>query len=524
MTFTESIQGIAEAKGGCVRLKQGEYVLREKDATPFDLIISNHRNAMPKRAALIVAHKNNLTIDGGGSRLLTDGFLIPVAITDSSHITLKNFTFDLTEPLFSEGEIVRVGEGFVDVRFLSERYRIKEGKLFFTVYGREYPPLQIMEFDTAKRLFCPTGDLAFGGDPCIQSAERLPDGVVRIHATIKTRLTAGNALIFRFGLRDNPTIVADNSQNINLENITIHSSHAMGLIAQRCWNVTIKQFTVTPRNHYVSLNADALHFVNCRGKIEITDSRFEYQLDDALNVHGVYGIIDGITGANRVKLSLKNEEQRGFRYLGSGDRIAFIHRGDMLQRGVGRVKAVSYEGDFIFLETEEDIPQDVEIGWGIENLSYNASLDMQNCYLHGNRARGVLISTPCGAELKKNIFDSVPGSAVLIAGDMNGWYESGSSKNIRIAENIIRGCGCVPMWGNRLLNICPELKEYRADEAYHTDITITENLVEQCHTDRFLFARSVNGLTAEDNRFDFTPIAHIEHSKSVKLQAEIRKN
>ena len=520
--IAELLRQIEDTESGFVKLKQGEYVLREGDAKSLDLVISNHRNAMCKRAAFSIVGKKDMTIDGSGSKILVDGFLIPVAVTNSRNITLKNFTFDLTEPLFVEGEIVHAGNGFVDIRFLSDRYRIKDGKLFFTVYGKEYPALHIMEFDTTKNLFCQTGDLAFGDVPEIQSVERLSSEIVRVYANIMSRLTVGNVLIFRFGLRDNPTIVADNSENITLENITIHSSHAMGLIAQRCENVTIKNFTVTPENHHVSLNADALHFVNCKGKIDISDSRFEYQLDDALNVHGVYGIIDEILGAKKLKLSLKDAEQKGFRYLGVGDQIAFIHSEDMLSRGVGKVKEVSYDGDSIFLETEDAIPKEMKIGWGVENLSYNCFVHMQNCYLHGNRARGILISTPCGAEFNKNIFDCIPGSAVLIAGDMHGWYESGSAKNIRITDNIVLGSGYVPMWGKWLFNICPELKEYRVNEYYHSNIAITDNRVEQSSTDCFLFARSVNGITVVKNKFDFAPIAYVEQSKSIKLQKEIR--
>ena len=151
--IAELLRQIADTESGFVKLKQGEYILREEDAKSLDLVISNHRNAMCKRAAFSIVGKKDMTIDGSGSKILVDGFLIPVAVTNSCNITLKNFTFDLSEPLFVEGEIVHAGNGFVDIRFLSDRYGIKDGKLFFTVYGKEYPALHIMEFDTTKNLF-----------------------------------------------------------------------------------------------------------------------------------------------------------------------------------------------------------------------------------------------------------------------------------------------------------------------------------------------------------------------------------
>ena len=44
--IAEFLREIANTKSGYVKLEQGNYVLREEDTKPLDLVISNHRNAM----------------------------------------------------------------------------------------------------------------------------------------------------------------------------------------------------------------------------------------------------------------------------------------------------------------------------------------------------------------------------------------------------------------------------------------------------------------------------------------------
>ena len=69
----------------------------------------------------------------------------------------------------------------------------------------------------------------------------------------------------------------------------VHHAAGMGFLAERCENVTLKRFDVTPSpgtGRRSSAAADAAHFVNCGGKVALEGCRFENQLDDGLNVHG----------------------------------------------------------------------------------------------------------------------------------------------------------------------------------------------------------------------------------------------
>ena len=52
--------------------------------------------------------------------------------------------------------------------------------------------------------------------------------------------------------------------------------------------------------HWFSLAADATHFVYCRGKIEIRNCLFERQLDDAVNINGIYDLVKNVLGKKEI--------------------------------------------------------------------------------------------------------------------------------------------------------------------------------------------------------------------------------
>ena len=61
-------------------------------------------------------------------------------------------------------------------------------------------------------------------------------------------------------------IVVDRCRDTVIENVTMYKSYGMGILAEKATNVTVNKMTVKAReDDYFSLNADATHFVNCRG-------------------------------------------------------------------------------------------------------------------------------------------------------------------------------------------------------------------------------------------------------------------
>ena len=116
------------------------------------------------------------------------------------------------------------------------------------------------------------------------------------------------------------------------------------------------------------------------------------------------------------------------------------------------------------------------------------------------RARGVLVSTPGKVVIERNYFES-SGSAILIAGDANNWYETGAVKDIAIQNNVFANPCLTSMYqfSEAIISIFPEIPDPSlAKEKYHHNIRI-ENNEFYPYDYPILYAKSVNGLTFNNN-------------------------
>ena len=81
------------------------------------------------------------------------------------------------------------------------------------------------------------------------------------------------------------------------------------------------------------------------------------------------------------------------------------------------------------------LPEAVIPGDALENLTWTPEVIIKNSFFGSNRARGILMSTPGKVVIENNVFES-SGSAILIPGDANGWYESGAVTDVLIRNNV----------------------------------------------------------------------------------------
>ena len=77
-----------------------------------------------------------------------------------------------------------------------------------------------------------------------------------------------------------------------------------------------------------------------------------------------------------------------------------------------------------------------EVGtYGIENLEWTPEVYFADNVIRNNRARGSLFSTPKKTVVEKNVFDHTSGTAILLCGDCNGWFETGACHDVQIRNN-----------------------------------------------------------------------------------------
>lgn len=459
-----------------------------------------HENPWAFRGLTINNHKN-LTIDGQGSRFIFHGVMGIGLIQNSHNITLRNFTADWDIPLIAQGEIIDTQKEWVDIRFDSRRhpFEITHGKLFFLgeSWRRQISGYTLL-FDRRTHEILPnTLDHSLGPNTLFTTrAEALGEGLVRFHGRTRMQPEPGTLIALWLGTYIIPGFDLQRSKNITLENIDLHHALSHGVVGFRTENITLRNINFRPdpeKGRVFSLVADGFHIATCKGLVTIENCLQAGVGDDFLNLHGTHLLIRERLNATTLKTATTGKGGNTASFA-PGDDVWFICAATAQRIGSARL-LTSQAGTLTF---DSPIPPGIGEGDFLENKTWNASLEMRGCTItRKNRARGILVTTPCRALIEKNTFRSA-GAAILIEGDTNYWYESGAIGDLTIRDNTFEDCFTSP-WGQAVITLSPSFTpQSDADEAYHRNIRI-ENNTFHTFAPPILFARSVRNLTFTGN-------------------------
>jgi hypothetical protein len=287
----------------------------------------------------------------------------------------------------------------------------------------------------------------------------------------------GNILIFSVERRLGCGFFCKDSENIRLENVTVHSCHGMGILAQTCHNITLDGFnTLRHGDQYYTANADATHFVNCTGLVTVENCTFEGQLDDALNIHGMYIRIEKI-GNGEIFVREVHSQAKGIRVIREGDKVQVLHPKTLIPYAQKTVKVAEYiNEDSIRLVFEEGNEGITETGHVLESLNRVADLIFRNNIVRHNRARGMLIATKGKVIIENNYFNT-SGCAILFQSDGEFWFESGGVYDVEIRNNHFDACRYSP-WGNAIIDCTPRPAEEEG-KYFHKQIKSYREIVRQ---------------------------------------------
>ena len=202
----------------------------------------------------------------------------------------------------------------------------------------------------------------------------------------------------------------------------------------------------------------------------------------------------------------------GFYWGGEGDSVQFVKSSTMeLVSGNVISDIIPYDkktisGAKLFKITLRDaVNDDIASGdYGIENLEWTPELYFADNTIRNNRARGTLFSTPKNVVVERNLFDHTSGTAILLCGDCNGWFETGACRSVVIRNNhFINSLTNMFQFTNAIISIYPEIPNLAAQKKYfHGEdgkgVVIEKNTFETF--DRpIVYAKSLNGLQFKEN-------------------------
>lgn len=490
--------------------------------------ISNHDQPPTHPVAIPIVAMRDVSISGEGAVFELDGSAIAVALVDSQNCSVKGITVDCLRGHTVESKILSFTNGTTRVGIDRDAFpyeifpfiknktksRNRSGHLRFHDGGAGFFNVtSALAFDgKTGELIEGTADIGLWDNrlAVVEESEGvlvLPKDFSRIPRQVPGAkpLKKGDVLAFRNWSRPNPAVFLYRAKDISFSDVTVHSSCGMGLLAQRSENISFVGGGMYPKKgRYASTSADATHFSNCRGGIVVANARFEGMADDAINVHSTCLGIEERLDSRRLRCRYRHPQAVGFEVFAPGEMLRFI-KGPTLEDGpeirVAAFEMLSVNEAVVTLE--KDAPKMYGKGDAVESADYQPSVVFSNNVVRHNRARGALFNTPKSIECVGNLFERVSGSAILIAGDAQGWYESGACKEVVISKNVFRNnLTSAYQFTDAIISIWPEVRDLKNQKTrYHGGIVIEDNVFETFEVP-LLYAKSVDGLIWRDNKVE----------------------
>lgn len=511
----EKLQARTDTAHITVTFAKGRYDFFPDSASVREYYISNHDQDNPKSVAFALENLQNITIDGQGSEFIFHGRMIPFALVNCQNVSLKNIAIDFELPALRQLNILEIngesGELVAEI-FPKSNHRIHDNKLTAMGEGYENPLFSAMAFREDKRMTPIRRDLNFNPATITEIS---PDTLVIGGWEQIAHTQVGERFVLRSWHRPTPAIFVSECKNTMLEQIKAHYAEGMGLLAQMSENITLDGFSVCLKGdddpRYFTTQADATHFSACKGVIVSRNGLYENMADDAINVHGTYLRVTKRLNNHTLQARYMHPQAWGFRWGWAGDTVQFVESEKMETVGthtniIRSIKAADAPTEFGAKEFEivfaDTLPQEIsETGkFGIENLTWTPQVEFANNTIRNNRARGTLFSTPRRVVCENNLFDHTHGTAILLCGDCNGWYETGACREVVIRKNtFINALSANYQFTNAIISIYPEIPNLAEQrQFFHSGIVIENNRFEM--SDRpILYAKSTDGLVFRRN-------------------------
>lgn len=495
-SLTLTLREAKEKQERHIDLPKDTYHIYADEAATQVICVSNHGFNGYKSAALSIEDMEDLTIDGNGSTFILHGAMDFAIVSKSRNITIKNLTVTCADTCNFQGRVMESYGGCVTIALEDHPPLELHGNMLMQKFGMEYvPTTRTLEFLPGTKEFRRgTGDDCFGM-PFQELRKSLAGDTLRLY-DVPVMPPVGDVIVFATSRRCNQAFLLSHSENVTVENVTVHTCWGMGLIAQKCRNVTLRGFAVTPEGDRCwSSGQDATNFANCSGKIIIENCLFENQLDDATNLHGIYTRIEKVVG-DRILVRYVHHQARGFDVYDVGDRIQIMDAKTGKPAAFADIAGVEVLNPDLTALTLCNVTGQILPAMVVENLSDEADALLRNNIVRNNRARGILIGIKGKVEVVNNHFHT-PGAAIQFEASSDRWMESGSVKNVIIENNFFDDC----LYGKFKWHgvIAVDKRPASVEDFYFQDRIVVRNNRFTQEKDACVWAENVGDLIFENN-------------------------
>jgi hypothetical protein len=361
-----------------------------------------------------------------------------------------------------------------------------------------------------------------------------PEGRLRVAVNRNASLPQpGWDLVVRHQVYGHDAFVFTGCANVTVEDVTVLAAPGMAVVGWDCRDLTVRRLRVRPPpGCHHSTTADAMHLGACRGTITVEDSEFAGMGDDALNIHGMYGLaverIDANTLAvQRARLNPYYDTERTIWDLPRpGDRLEVSGGAEPLipfaTLEVAEARADEARKRTI-IRFSAPLPEGVGAGSVLANASAIPAVRVRRCAVRGNRARGMLIQTR-DVLIEDCRFSDISGSALHLCADGVDWWESLGVRAVTVRGCVIERCNFGAVRRTAALDIFSDLPGGRQSAAgVHQDIRILDCAFAG-NRGAAVNVGSAAGVELRGNRFTHAdgPVIRVVNSRDVTITGNRR--
>ena len=484
-----------------IKFEKGEYFLDVGNPAGTEGSLRNY--------VFLLDNLSGVTIDGGGSEFIFKGIAGFARIVRCTNIELRNFSIDWKRPYITQAVIRDCGNDWMDLEIDKNQYP-------YEIHGKKVQYIcSDGTYGVAEGSYCnyftPDGRILPGSHDNYwmenllkSSAEEISDGVIRFHGKVDVPAPEGTILtIYNVRYRTPWATVVD-SKDITFKDVTVYHTTGCGIVATVSENITMDNLDYIPRKEKGRVFtgvADAVHLTNCSGQITMRNCDIDGQGDDALNIHGRYCKVESVKAGGK---TFRFSTTHGILLLKPEEKIWFIDNSSMQRTREYTIKSARTITPSLFEVTLTEAAE-LRAGkeWFIESASSCPDVLIENnVFGNGNRARGILLTSPGKVVVRDNVFKSA-GTAILVEGDLTYWFESGGVRDLTVSGNVFDCCH-TSQWGHSVITFSPSpVPDNDSLPRYHRGIRITGNTFRLIEPS-VLYARFVDDLLFRDNSISVT--------------------
>lgn len=385
----------------------------------------------------------NLTIEGGTTHFLLDMTTRGIRVEECENIVLREMTFDRFDlPYFS---------GTVEQMDAEKQYALLN---IYEGYDPEspYPVREYLEFHEKDKTPRYHGNFLYNNlevdvlVEMIKGVNITGDHKAKIDFSWDiTEAPKGCGYVITKTMYGVDTIAIIKSRQIYTENVSIYCTPGMGIRGYSSEDLYMNRTNVMLKpgsDRYMTVTADAMHFMDCKGDLVMTNCLMENSHDDAINIHGMFQmVIDVDKEKKRYRMlcarTAKFEEPKKDDELTipfeAGDEIEVSEDGTLRLLDTVHVATVELDEEYGFWVTFVE-ETDFEKGMLMGNVTRNPRVLIDNCMFRNKRNRGVLLQSR-DSIIRNCTFYNVLMPAICLVADCQNWHEGINGKNILIENN-----------------------------------------------------------------------------------------